>query len=126
MNQFMKLEMKRNSMKKYYVATLIITFVMIGFMYLLAAIPMFDPMEQDLEMFQSYQSLSALVCMLNIDKLRRDKHTAFLSADATFGENFLRNRRCFDKLIKQRFQLGMLSVLCPSRAYSCLWLSRRF
>ena len=66
MNKFMKLEIKRNPMKKYYMVTLIITVVMLGFMYLFAAIPVIEPTGQDLEMFQSYKSLSALVSLLSM------------------------------------------------------------
>jgi hypothetical protein len=66
MLKLMKLEVRRNSLKTYATAALIITLVMIGFLYLFAAIPSIDETEQDIEMFRSYGSIATLTCMLSM------------------------------------------------------------
>lgn len=66
MNKLINLELKRNSLKVYHIATVIIAFVMLSFLYLLAFIPKMDSTDTDNVLFQSYDfiiGLSNVVCM---------------------------------------------------------------
>ncbi len=54
MNRLIKFELKRNSLKTYHIAVVIITVVILSFLYLLAAIPQIDTADTDTEMFMSY------------------------------------------------------------------------
>ena len=51
MNKLIKFELKRNSLKTYHIAVVIITVVILSFLYLLAAIPQIDAADSDTEMF---------------------------------------------------------------------------
>lgn len=59
MNKLIKLELKRNSLKSYYLAALITMITMLGLLYFFAAIPLIDSSEAD-TLFQSYRSLIGL------------------------------------------------------------------
>lgn len=54
MNRLIKFELKRNSLKTYHIAVVIITVVILSFLYLLAAIPQIDTADTGTEMFMSY------------------------------------------------------------------------
>ena len=54
MNRLIKFELKRNSLKTYHIVVVIITVVILSFLYLLAAIPQIDTADTDTEMFMSY------------------------------------------------------------------------
>ncbi len=54
MNKLIKFELKRNSLKTYHIVVVIITVVILSFLYLLAAIPQIDTADTDTEMFMSY------------------------------------------------------------------------
>ena len=60
MNKLISLELKRNSLRSYHTGVFISGALMLGMLYLLAAIPKLDPSETDLEMFLSYRSLIGL------------------------------------------------------------------
>lgn len=60
MNKLTRLELKRNSLKPYYIAVSIITIVILSFLYLLAAIPRMDATDTDAEMFMSYDFIVGL------------------------------------------------------------------
>ncbi len=60
MNKLTRLELKRNSLKPYYIAVSIITIVILSFLYLLAAIPRTDATDTDAEMFMSYDFIVGL------------------------------------------------------------------
>jgi len=60
MNKLTRLELKRNSLKPYYIAVSIITIVILSFLYLLAAIPRMDATNTDAEMFMSYDFIVGL------------------------------------------------------------------
>lgn len=60
MNKLISLELKRNSLRSYHTGVFISGALMLGLLYLLAAIPKLDPSETDLEMFMSYRSLVGL------------------------------------------------------------------
>lgn len=60
MNKLISLELKRNSIRSYNIGVLISGALMLGLLYLLAAIPSLDPTETDIEMFLSYRSLVGL------------------------------------------------------------------
>lgn len=64
MNKLISLELKRNSLRSYHIAVFISAVLMIGLLYLLAAIPRLDPTEADIEMFLSYNSLVGLTNIL--------------------------------------------------------------
>lgn len=60
MNKLISLELKRNRLRSYHTSVFISGVLMLGLLYLLAAIPKLDPSETDLEMFLSYHSLVGL------------------------------------------------------------------
>ncbi len=67
MNKLISLEIKRNGLKTYHTAVLIVTAIMLCFLYLLAVIPKLDPTETDLGLFMTYNSLTNLIniiCMV--------------------------------------------------------------
>lgn len=66
MSKLIKMELKRNSLKAYFLATVISFLVMMGFTYLIASIPRIDGNNTDTELFMSYHfivGLSCVVCM---------------------------------------------------------------
>ena len=66
MSKLIKLELRRNSLKAYYLATVISFIVMLGFTYLIASIPRINGNSADTELFLSYHfivGLSCVVCM---------------------------------------------------------------
>ena len=66
MNKLIHLELKRNNLKPYHFTVIITAFFVMGFLYLLAAIPKIDPADTDNAMFMSYEfivGLSNVVCM---------------------------------------------------------------
>lgn len=64
MEKLIGLELKKNRMKPYITAVLIIAVCLLGMLYLLAIIPMLDPEEADLGMFSTYSSLVNITCVL--------------------------------------------------------------
>ncbi|QHQ62818.1 hypothetical protein Ana3638_20220 [Anaerocolumna sedimenticola] len=67
MNRLIVLELKRNGLKSYHLAVVIITGVMLSFLYLLAIIPKIDPTETDLNMIMTYNNLinlNNILCMV--------------------------------------------------------------
>ncbi len=60
MSELIKLELKRNSLKPYYFAAIASAIVMLGFIYLMAAIPGMDPGDSDAELFGSYKFIIGL------------------------------------------------------------------
>ncbi len=67
MNRLISLELKRNNLKPNHVAVVIITIIMLGFLYLLAVIPRLDPTEADLNFFMTYNNLiniNNILCMV--------------------------------------------------------------
>ncbi len=66
MVKLMKLELKRNRLRSYVSAALIITIVMVGFLYLSAAIPYLDDSQTDIEMFASYSNIATFICMFGM------------------------------------------------------------
>lgn len=66
MHKLIALELKRNRLRPYHIATLICGVTMLGFQYLMAAIPYMDPTEPDAELFSQYpflMGITRLVCM---------------------------------------------------------------
>ncbi len=67
MNRLIALELKRNGLKSYHFAVMIITAVMLSLIYLLAVIPKIDPTEADVNMFMTYHNLinvNNILCMV--------------------------------------------------------------
>ena len=66
MHKLIALELKRNRLRPYHIATLICGVTMLGFQYMMAAIPYMDPTERDVELFSQYpflMGITSLVCM---------------------------------------------------------------
>lgn len=64
MNKLIKLELKKNSLKPYRLATLIISILILGFIYLMAAIPKIEPNDSDAELFSSYDFVIGLTMVV--------------------------------------------------------------
>lgn len=66
MNNLIRLELKRNSLKPFHIAVGIITIIMLGLVYLFAAMPKIEGTDTDMELFLSYRTvfgLSMIICM---------------------------------------------------------------
>lgn len=66
MSKLVSMELKRNSLKPYKLATAIIFMIMLGFTYLIASIPLIEGESPDTQIFETYHfivSLSCIVCM---------------------------------------------------------------
>lgn len=64
MRKLIALELKRNRLRPYHIATLICGLTMLGFQYLMAAIPYMDPTEPDAELFSQYPFLMGITCLV--------------------------------------------------------------
>ena len=54
-NRLFSLELERNSLRPYQIAVEVGTVFILGFIYLMAAIPKIDPGDSDAELFSSYK-----------------------------------------------------------------------
>lgn len=63
MRNLIALELKRNRLRSYHIAVLICGIAMLGFQYLMAAIPYMDPTEPDAELFSQYPFLMRITCL---------------------------------------------------------------
>lgn len=66
MKALIKLELKRNNMRTYVIASLIIVITMLGFLYLFAYAPMLEPNDKDMQIFSGYGNLIPLYGVLNM------------------------------------------------------------
>lgn len=64
MRNLIALELKRNRLRPYHITTLICGVTMLGFQYLMAAIPHMDPTEPDAELFSQYPFLMGITCLV--------------------------------------------------------------
>lgn len=64
MRNLIALELKRNRLRSYHIAVLICGITMLGFQYLMAAIPYMDPTEPDAELFSQYPFLMGITCLV--------------------------------------------------------------
>lgn len=64
MRKLIALESKRNCLRPYHIAVLICGATMLGFQYLMAAIPYMDPTEPDAELFSQYPFLMGITCLV--------------------------------------------------------------
>ena len=64
MRNLIALELKRNRLRSYHIAVLICGVTMLGFQYLMAAIPYMDPTEPDAELFSQYPFLMGVTCLV--------------------------------------------------------------
>ena len=64
MRNLIALELKRNRLRSYHIAVLICGVAMLGFQYLMAAIPYMDPTEPDAELFSQYPFLMGITCLV--------------------------------------------------------------
>lgn len=65
MLKLMKLELKRNNVKTYVIASVITCIIMLGFIYLFAYAPHIDP-DPDLQIFAGYNNIISLFSMLSM------------------------------------------------------------
>ncbi|MBP0726874.1 ABC transporter permease [Bacillus sp. RG28] len=66
MLKLIKLEVRRNNIRTYTIASIIITTVMLGFLYLFAYAPKLNPNDKDLGIFLGYNNLIPLFGVLNM------------------------------------------------------------
>ncbi|KSV57421.1 ABC transporter permease [Acetivibrio ethanolgignens] len=63
-NKIFSLELERNGLREYKIAALISTFFLLGFIYLIVAIPKIDPGDSDAELFASYHFVTGLTLVV--------------------------------------------------------------
>lgn len=66
MKKLIKLELKRNSLMPYHLCTIISTIIMLGFIYLMVAIPKMEPGDSDAELFSSYNFIIGLTQVVSM------------------------------------------------------------
>lgn len=66
MKTLIRLELKRNQIRTYVIASLIIAITMLGFLYLFAYAPRLEPNDKDMEIFSGYNNLIPLFGVLNM------------------------------------------------------------
>lgn len=66
MFDLMKLELKKNNIRTYITSTFVISMIMLGFIYLIAYVPQFDPNDSDLELFIGYNNIISLFGVINM------------------------------------------------------------
>lgn len=66
MLNLIKLELKKNNIRTYLFSTAVITVVMLGFLYLFAAIPLIEPSSSEATAFSSYIDVIGLTSLLNM------------------------------------------------------------
>ena len=81
MHKLISLEIRRNHLRPYHMAVLICGFTLLAFHYFMAAIPLIDPTETDIEMFSSYHFLFHLNHLLSM--------SAFGILGAVMGTRFV-------------------------------------
>lgn len=60
MIKLIRLEIKRNRLNEYIIASVVITFSIIALVYLFAAIPHLDSSDSDVQIFKTYNGISTL------------------------------------------------------------------
>lgn len=63
-NRLFSLELERNSLRPYQTTVAVSTFFILGFLYLMAAIPKIDPWDSDAELFGSYNFVIGLTLVV--------------------------------------------------------------
>lgn len=81
MRKLVDLEIRRNHLKSYHIASILCGTVLLIFHYFMAAIPLIDPFEPDIEMFSSYDFLFSLNHLLGV--------AAFAINGAVMGARFV-------------------------------------
>lgn len=66
MKTLIRLELKRNKIRTYVIASLMIAITMLGFLYLFAYAPMLEPNDKDMAIFSGYNNLIPLFSVLNM------------------------------------------------------------
>ncbi|WP_066193373.1 MULTISPECIES: ABC transporter permease [Gracilibacillus] len=62
----MKLELRKHHINTYLIAALVLTMVMLAFIYLFAYVPQFDPNDADLHLFVGYQNIISLFGVIHM------------------------------------------------------------
>lgn len=66
MNTLIRLELKKNKIQTYILASLIIAVTMLGFLFLFAYAPMLEPNDKDMAIFSGYNNLIPLFAVFNM------------------------------------------------------------
>lgn len=66
MLNLIKLELRKNNIRTYIIASIIITIVMLGFMYLFAYAPYLEPNDEDMKIFTGYRNILSLFSVMNM------------------------------------------------------------
>lgn len=66
MKMLIKLELRKNKISTYALSVLIITIIMLGFLYLFAYAPMLEPNDKDMAIFLGYKNIIPLYGVLNM------------------------------------------------------------
>lgn len=66
MNTLISLELKKNKIQTYLLASLTITITMLGFLFLFAYAPMLEPDDKDMAIFSGYNNLIPLFAVFNM------------------------------------------------------------
>ena len=88
MRNLIALELKRNRLRSYHIAVLICGVTMIGFRYLMAAIPYMDPTEPDAELFSQYPFLMGITCLVCMAIFSILSAVMYLYPLARFGNRY--------------------------------------
>ncbi len=105
MNKLLSLEIKRNCLRPYHIAVLICGLTLLAFHYFMAAIPLIDPTETDIELFSSYDflfNLNHLVSMAAFGILGAVMGTRFVIEDYSGAKALL----LFSYPIKRKKMMG--------------------
>ena len=110
MRNMITLELKRNRLRSYHIAVLICGVTMLGFQYLMAAIPYMDPTEPDAELFSQYPFLmgvTCLVCMAIFSILSAVMASRFVA------EEYSGKRAILNITVRRSRQSGVARATCP-------------
>lgn len=66
MFDLMKLEIKRNKIRTYIIATIVISICMLGLIYLFAYVPQLEPNDPDMKLFAGYNNIISLFSVLTM------------------------------------------------------------
>lgn len=112
MKTLIELELKKNKIRTYVIAVLIITITMLGFLYLFAYAPMLEPTDKDMAIFSGYKNLIPLFSVLNM--------AVFCVLSAVMYSKFIIEDYAGKRIIllfsypvsRKRIMLSKLGVVC--------------
>lgn len=112
MKMLIKLELRKNKISTYALSVLIITIIMLGFLYLFAYAPMLEPNDKDMAIFSGYKNIIPLFGVLNM--------AVFCVLSAVMYSKFIIEDYVGKRMIllfsypvsKKRMMLSKISVVC--------------